>query len=708
MGNRSMIIPVMCAFLAVVMLTLGCASSSQAPSADLWVNGSAELDGSSESSIALSVTDTDGIKTTQATEPTLSITVPEEIKAGKGIIDQAYYFELKQPTNIPAGAVYTWFANGQAMKRDRNLSITSWAFSTAKPYTLNVVASWVDNNGKKQTVSSTEVTFTIPAATFSVRCEDNDLQDSRKGVFDKDYRFYTSWGEGGGEPLGANYIWSLNYRQTDDKGEDAHFTFSAEDPSGAPKHFIVEVVALWMDSSGNQKNATSVIWFDIGPEPTLSIKVPDEITAGTGVKGGIYTFDVEPKNIQEGASYTWFGDGQQQSDARVEGPWKVRFENEKDYSIKVQAKWSDIGGKTWIVTSPEEKFHIGPAAALTLYVPSELSEGKGIVSQEYFLEVKPMEPTTDIPADARYTWYSNGEAMAGEIGLASSMFTFTVAQPYTLKVIADWTGKDGKKWTASSQKEKFLIEAKVTLIMPDDKGPDAEYIFMAVPQNIPPYALYGWWINDVLEGQGGIGLLEMPIKKGRFKPDIPYNIKVKVIWSDGTYREAQDSGTFTVSESPTIILHMPSGEAGPGVQYAFTAETSASVPKTAVITWLVNEREVGQVNDPLRFTTDKGYFSPGEYKIDVIAEWRDDNDEDQLVSDTGIFTVKAAQSQVKVDLGRFYCCCNYDDPNHYPYADYTSGDLKGGNGQTTFIFRCKSCGKRFEVISDPLDCHCLE
>lgn len=143
-----------------------------------------------------------------------------------------------------------------------------------------------------------------------------------------------------------------------------------------------------------------------------------------------------------------------------------------------------------------------------------------------------------------------------------------------------------------------------------------------------------------------------------FRDDNDYVLTVVANWTDSRgkkWTKSSPAVKFHIGPQPTLTLTIPADN-GPGAAYVFTVKPNNLVPESALYSWLINEQDVGFVPNPLQFQSKKGDFPVGEYKIDVIAEWRDENGEYQLVSDTGRFTVSEQAQRPSLREVCCWCC----------------------------------------------------
>jgi hypothetical protein len=346
-------------------------------------------------------------------------------------------------------------------------------------------------------------------------------------------------------------------------------------------------------------------------------------------------------------------------------------------------------------------------------VPAEIKAGRGVKGIKYLfdLDCKAIHP------DALITWYDYGAPKVGPRSRGYWRFIFQNEKDYVLTVVANWTDSRGKKWTVSSPEVKFHIgpQPTLTLTIPADNGPDAQYVFTVEPNNlVPKLAFYSWWIDDVPVKELEVDYLQYTSDAGHFQSDSyphEYKIKVKAEWLeiiDGNHGvgTAYGYGTFTVSGGATIALNIPSGGLGPDAPYTFTAVPN-NVPRMSFYSWWIDDVPEKELEvDLLQFAAVAGRFKsvsyPHEYKIKVKAEWPeiiDGKPEIRTAYGYGTFIVKGQRSQAKIDIGTLCCPCSSVYLAHgrtNGCLHYDSQDIIGGDNKTTIIVKCKECGRRFE------------
>ncbi|MDD5494427.1 MAG: PKD domain-containing protein [Dehalococcoidia bacterium] len=548
-----------------------------------------------------------------------------------GVTKKDYTFNVSWASGkAPAGVKYRWFIDGNETGKTGVTEV--FKFVDENTYRLNVQADW-DTPAGKHEWSLGQMIFKIETPTnFSVRCADSGLQSSRKGVPDKDYRFYTYWGEGGSAPDGASYTWFLNDEESGDTGEDAHFTLSA-DPSEASKSYTVKATAKWTDPSGNEKSTNSSFKFDIGSAPTLSIKVPDEIKSGKGVINKQYSFSVTANNIPAGAEYTWYSGDEAKKQGKDLKSVTNTFAAATDYVLKVEAKWTDAGGKTQSVTSPEVAFHISGAVTITLNAPADIKANKGVKGQKYQFSVT----AVNIPPGAEYAWYSNDQEKIRGKDSKSGSISFSEAIDYTMRVEANWTDSSGQSQSVSSPEVSFRINDVfiVTLTAPAEikagKGIKGQkYSFSVTTENIPAGAEYVWYSNGQEKTSG------KDLKTGNisFTEAIDYTMKVEARWTD-------TNGKSLSASSPAVSFHigaaaslsiippgdLPGGKGVPEKSYTFSAKPQG-VPDNAEYTWYVNDKSLGKSSKD-KSPVVKTEKEPRDYTVKAVASWKVNNQPQQ-------------------------------------------------------------------------------
>lgn len=142
----------------------------------------------------------------------------------------------------------------------------------------------------------------------------------------------------------------------------------------------------------------------------------------------------------------------------------------------------------------------------------------------------------------------------------------------------------------------------------------------------------------------------------------------------------------TVWVPGSITLRIPSGRAGPDVEYTFTSSLRSDVPEEqAVYTWKVDGVEVvDQQSSYPQLIIDAGQFEsssyPAEYEIEVEIGWVDlDTGNWMRARDRGIFIVD--EGPIPNTGGRITCpCCGN--------ATWMSLKRKHGDGPTIVTRAC--------------------
>lgn len=168
---------------------------------------------------------------------TVTLTVPAEIKAGKGVKGQKYSFSVTTE-NIPEGAEYAWFSNGQEKTRGKDMKTGNISFSESMDYTLKVETRWTGTGGKTQFVSSPAVSFHIGSAASVSVIPPGDLSGG-KGMPEKSYSFSAKPQD---IPTNAEYTWYVNGTSLGKSGKDKSPLVKTEKE---PKDYTVKVVARW-------------------------------------------------------------------------------------------------------------------------------------------------------------------------------------------------------------------------------------------------------------------------------------------------------------------------------------------------------------------------------------------------------------------------------------------------------------------------------
>jgi len=247
MGNRRMIIPAMCAFLAAVMLILGCASSSQAPSADLSVNESAELEGSSEPAVDFSIAAPTEIGASQV--PAVASAGTSAIKLQMPTSGATGYTFTAVPTNVRATAEYSWYVTWGGVEYEvvsaevgrRKVKFTNNSLTSAdSPYTITVLAKWIDDNNQEQSVQDSMI--------FCMPWESTITLQIPSGATGPDAE-YTFAAVPDNVPDGALYTWYVGEKRENYDNKLMPYT-SESGRFYAGYEYIITIKAEWKDACG--------------------------------------------------------------------------------------------------------------------------------------------------------------------------------------------------------------------------------------------------------------------------------------------------------------------------------------------------------------------------------------------------------------------------------------------------------------------------
>jgi hypothetical protein len=237
----------MCAFLAAVMLILGCASSSQAPLADSSVNESAELDGPSEPAVDFSIAAPTEIGASQA--PAVASAGTSSIKLQMPTSGATGYTFTAVPTNVRATAEYSWYVTWGGVEYEvvsaevgrRKVKFTNNSLTSAdSPYTITVLAKWIDDNNREQSVQDS-VIFCMPwESTITLQ-----IPSGAPGP-DAEYMFAAVPDN---VPDGALYTWSVG--QTRERSDNSPAPYiSKRGDFYAGYEYIITIEAEWKDDCG--------------------------------------------------------------------------------------------------------------------------------------------------------------------------------------------------------------------------------------------------------------------------------------------------------------------------------------------------------------------------------------------------------------------------------------------------------------------------
>ncbi|MCX6005781.1 MAG: hypothetical protein NTZ34_00765 [Chloroflexi bacterium] len=285
---------------------------------------------------------------------------------------------------------------------------------------------------------------------------------------------------------------------------------------------------------------------------------------------------------------------------------------------------------------------------ITIVPPPDIQSGDGVAGSSYIFTVT----NEGLPVGATYTWFIDEQPGGnGDKGT----FTFSVAKPYIIKVVATWTDASGVTQRAnSSLTVDIQSKPKLTINFPDGLNGmvGQAYRFSAKSEGIPIQAAYTYYADESMIGTGDCNYV------ARFTPQYtknsPYVIKVTAQWTTlaGT-QTANDSVKFTVTGTqaangsvmfqvegkPSLSLRIPSGTGGPGVGYTFVVKP-ANIPAGAIYTWYINGIDVhaGGI-DELTAYAPAGFFVGGmQYSIRVVAVWNNSAGTMFTTSADGVFT----------------------------------------------------------------------
>ncbi len=174
----------------------------------------------------------------------ITLNAPADIKANKGIKGQKYLFSVTT-TDIPEGAEYTWYSNGDEKTSGKDQKTGNISFSEAIDYTLKVEATWTDS-GKEQSATSPAVSFHINAAAYLSIVPPGDLAGGR-GVPEKGYTFSA---QPQGIPNDAEYTWSVNDKLLGKSGYNKSPLVKTDKDPG---DYTVKVVATWKANNQSQQ-----------------------------------------------------------------------------------------------------------------------------------------------------------------------------------------------------------------------------------------------------------------------------------------------------------------------------------------------------------------------------------------------------------------------------------------------------------------------
>ena len=350
----------------------------------------------------------------------LSLNIPAEVTAGKGITGKKYDFSVTSNILENGKAEYIWYSNGQVVIRGTDKKSTTASFAKARDYTMKVEANWTDSSGNQQTASSQEVSFNIND-TGTVTLNIPDAIGAGKGVTGQKYGFSVTTKN---VPDGAEYVWYSNgqvvIRGTDKKSTTASFAKARD--------YTMKVEANWKDENGQSQTISSdPVTFQIGELPqegSITIVPPPDIVAGKGVIKTKYIFTADSENIPDGAEYVWYSNGQVVTSGTDKKSTTASFAKARDYTMKVEANWTDSSGNQQTAISKEVSFNINDTSS------QQGSGGEGVIC--LFTADKPsMGDVIGISI------FQNGRTVidnqTGTEGLGSNKFKLTPGH-YTVKV----------------------------------------------------------------------------------------------------------------------------------------------------------------------------------------------------------------------------------------------------------------------------------
>jgi hypothetical protein len=243
-------------------------------------------------------------------------------------------------------------------------------------------------------------------------------------------------------PDDAVYTWSVDGKDVMQGKKDSIYPFKPTIPG---TDYLIKVTATWKVDGIEMKATAPVTFTTEQAASALSIIVGDGLE---GTIGGTYRFAADAQNmpLNVPVTYDWSVDGSvvgstQEKDA----VFKLTPQYEKDYVIKVVASWQ-ANGKKQQMASNEVIFTCSAGASLSLDIPS----GVTVESKECTITAVP----GNIPPNALYTWYFNGQQIVknGEgrtsIRILAPSGGFN-AGSYEVIVTASWTDTAGKSHSLS-------------------------------------------------------------------------------------------------------------------------------------------------------------------------------------------------------------------------------------------------------------------
>jgi len=428
-----------------------------------------------------------------AGEPKLTIVLPPDIEAGKGLVKTRYFFTLVSE-NIPDTSKFSWFVDGNPGGQGDK----GWfSFSQTKRYTVSLKAAWTDSRGNAQQ-SETSRDFDIGALIPSISI----IPPGTKGVVGIPYTFEA---KPGNLPPGSVIEWYFEGGQNEsgkkyrDMDTVTHIFKSAGD-----KTVRVQVVV------GNNISAVvsdqMVFVVESQALPTISIIPP-----GTkGVAGNSCSFKAKPDNLPPGSVIEWyFEGGPNESGKKYTNVDTVThiFKSTGDKTIRVQVI---VGNDTSALASDQIIFAVeSPAlpASVSIIPPPAIDARKGVTGTRYVF----VADVANVPKGALYSWYINGKGVTQGIDDPQAIAepSFFKAGFYTMVVVVTWrdlvTGDQRVTNTLSFNiADATPVQPPVnpTLSITPSSTPDGmivntEYTFTAAMTNATATGAYSWDIGYV-------------------------------------------------------------------------------------------------------------------------------------------------------------------------------------------------------------------
>jgi hypothetical protein len=297
-----------------------------------------------------------------------------------------------------------------------------------------------------------------------------------------------------------------------------------------------------------------------------------------GVAKETSKFSVDPACVPARATYAWtFGDGSTGEGSTVSHP----FNDAKSYPVSVTATWAGMdaaktaysadGKLTYAVTAGEQ-------ASLEIIPPPDIATDEAKIDIKYLFD----STGKNIPENATYTWYQDGQAAGNE---QSAFMSFKSNGPHNVGIKAIWTSPQGAQREKTAALAFTIGKAIVILqIRPDElieangAVADVKYFFSLIHDGFPANTKYNWYVNGKLGGSGVEGWF-------KFKTAKPYTIKVVATWKDSKGSDQNKDDLYICDVKALTIKILAPGKMGATDQaYTFDAKYGG-LPSGAKVEW---------------------------------------------------------------------------------------------------------------------------